>query len=382
MGEKSHQQAAETAPGGQQHPGDALLRVGVSACLLGQEVRFDGQHKRDPFLIDQLGPFVEFVAVCPEVEVGMGIPRETLRLVRIGVNAAKRPPGGADATATRLIAPRSGEDWTERMTAYARRRVALLAKENLSGYVLKKDSPSCGLLRVKRYPDTVPNPVPVPAGEVAVAAAATAAKGKDGAGAERATRPAERDGQGLFAAVLQATFPHLPIEEEGRLCDAKLRENFIERLFAYHRLRALWSSRWTLRSLIAFHTAHKMALLAHEEAGYRRLGRLVALGKSLPRDELRERYQAGFMGVLEKLASPGRHVNVMTHMFGHFSDRLDAEARREILSVIDDHHRGLTPLIVPLTLIRHYVRVLKVPYLEGQTYLDPHPKELMLRNRV
>lgn len=322
------------------------LRLGVSACLVGRPVRFDGQHKRDSFLVDELGPFVTFVPVCPELEVGMGVPRETLRLER----AASRK--GSEPEATRLVS-RSGEDWTERMTSYARTRVAALAREDLSGFVLKKDSPSCGVWRVKTYD----------------------------ADATEAGQPA-RDGQGLFAAELRRVSPHLPVEEEGRLFDAKLRDNFIERIFAYHRLHALWDSRWTLRALVAFHTREKMALLAHDEPGYRRLGRLVASGKSLPRDQLRDRYESGFMEALEKLATPARHVNVLMHMFGHFSDRLSAEARQEVLAVIDDHRKGLVPLVVPLTLLRHYVRVLKVAYLADQTYLDPHPKELMLRNRV
>jgi uncharacterized protein YbgA (DUF1722 family) len=144
----------------------------------------------------------------------------------------------------------------------------------------------------------------------------------------------------------------------------------------------LWATRWTLRSLIAFHTANKMTLLSHDEPGYRRLGRLVGIGKSLPRADLRGRYEAGFMATLEKLATPGRHVNVMTHMLGHFSDRLEPVARQELLGVIEDYRRGVVPLIAPLTLVRHYVRTLKVEYLLDQTYLDPHPKELMLRNRV
>lgn len=322
----------------------ALLRVGVSACLLGQPVRFDGQHKRDGFLVDELGPFVTFVPVCPELETGMGVPRETLHLVRVAASK-----GEAD---TRMVS-RSGEDWTARMTSFARARVAALGREELSGFVLKKDSPSCGVWRVKRYQGDAPD-----------------------------AGPATRDGQGLFAAELQRALPHLPIEEEGRLCDAKLRDNFIERVFAYSRLRALWSSRWTMKALVMFHTREKMALLAHDEPGYRRLGRLVAAGKSLPRDELRAGYQAGFMEALTKLATPARHANVLMHMFGHFSDRLSAEARQEILTVIDDHRKGLVPLVVPLTLLRHYVRLLKVAYLAEQTYLDPHPKELMLRNRV
>jgi uncharacterized protein YbgA (DUF1722 family)/uncharacterized protein YbbK (DUF523 family) len=318
-------------------------RIGVSSCLLGNNVRFDGQHKRDPFLVDALGPFVDFVPVCPEVEVGMTTPRETLRLIRIG---------SARAGNTRMVGTKSDEDWTARMTTYADRRVKALADDHLSGYVLKKDSPSCGLMRVKVYlPD---QPVQQP----------------------------ERNGQGLFAAALQRAFPDLPIEEEGRLNDPHLRDNFIERVFAYGRLQALWASRWTLRTLIEFHTRNKMALLAHDEPQYRRLGRLVAVGKTLPRTELRDRYQTAFMAGLTTPATPGRHANVLSHMFGHFSDALTPNARAETTAVIQDHQRGLIPLIVPLTLIRHYVRVLDVTYLADQTYLDPHPKELMLRNHV
>ena len=315
------------------------LRIGVSACLLGREVRFDGQHKRDAFLVDVLGPFVEFVPVCPEVEVGMSIPREPVRLV-------------GPARSPHMLGQRSGDDWTARMTTFSERRVSALAREGLSGYVLKKDSPSCGLSRVKLYPSDAPDAAP------------------------------DRAGQGLFAAALTRAFPHLPIEEEGRLNDAHLRESFIERVFAYRRLHDLWATRWTLGSLVAFHTANKMSLLSHDEPGYRRLGRLVATAKALPRAELRQRYEAGFMTVLEKLATPGGHVNVMTHMLGHFSDRLEPLARQELLGVVEDYRRGLVPLIAPLTLVRHYVRTLKVEYLLGQTYLDPHPKELMLRNRV
>ena len=307
-------------------------------------MRFDGQHKRDAFLVEALGPFVEFVPVCPEVEAGMSIPREPVRLVR----AADEP----DVTVAKMVGQRSGDDWTARMNAYAAKRVAALRKEALSGYVLKKDSPSCGLMRVKVYPSD-----------------------------QRKAAP-ERVGQGLFAAALVQTLPHLPIEEEGRLNDAHLRESFIERVFAYHRLQGLWATRWTLRSLIDFHTANKMSLLAHDEPGYRRLGRLVATGKTLARAELRERYQAGFMTTLEKPATPGRHVNVMTHMLGHFTDQLEPSACQAILDVLEDYRRGLVPLVAPLTLVRHYVHTLKVEYLLGQTYLDPHPKELMLRNRV
>jgi uncharacterized protein YbgA (DUF1722 family)/uncharacterized protein YbbK (DUF523 family) len=315
------------------------VRIGVSACLLGSEVRYDGQHKRDGFLADELGPLVEWVPVCPEVEVGMGVPREPVRLVR--------GPQGR----TRMLGDMSGADWTERMDAYAEKRAEALAKRELAGYVLKSKSPSCGMERVNLY--------------------ATEAR----------TQPAKQ-GVGLFAAALMRRLPNLPVEEEGRLHDARLRENFIERVFAYHRLRRLWRTRWTLGDLVAFHTAHKMALLAHSTEGYRGLGRLVAEGKRLPRAELRERYESSFMAVLHKVATPGRHANVLTHMLGHLRGKLDDRDRDELFAVIEDHRRGLVPLVVPLVLMRHHVRRLEVGYLLSQIYLDPHPKELMLRNRV
>jgi uncharacterized protein YbgA (DUF1722 family)/uncharacterized protein YbbK (DUF523 family) len=320
-------------------PLGATLRLGISSCLLGNEVRFDGQHKRDRFLVDELGPFVEWVPVCPEVEVGMGIPREPVRLVAA--------PGGP-----RMLAQQSGEDFTERMQRLAAKRVGQLARLELCGYVLKSKSPSCGMERMKVYAST-----------------------EKGA-------PATRDGVGLFAQILLDRLPTLPVEEEGRLGDAALRENFIERVFAYRRLRDLWRTRWTVGTLVAFHTASKMALLAHSTEGYRALGRLVAEGKALPRETLRARYEAGFMGTLKKLATRGRHANVLTHMLGHLKKLLDDGDKHELLASIEDHRRGLLPLVVPLTLLRHHARRLAVPYLLGQTYLDPHPKELMLRNRI
>jgi uncharacterized protein YbgA (DUF1722 family) len=187
---------------------------------------------------------------------------------------------------------------------------------------------------------------------------------------------------GLYAQALREWYPDLPIEEEGRLADARLRENFIERLFAYHRLRQLLGGRFTLGALVAFHTAHKMLLLAHSEVGYRQLGRLVAQAAVLPRAELRVRYQTLFMGTLSKVATPARQSNVLLHMFGHLKDRLDGHDGAELRALIDDYRKGLVPLVVPVTLLRHHVNRLVVPYLEGQIYLDPHPKELMLRNHV
>ncbi len=315
---------------------DDRLRIGVSSCLLGQNVRWDGGHKRDRFLTDELAHFVEWVPVCPEVELGLGTPRPTVRLVRRGADV-------------RMVEPKSGADHTDAMRAYARRRVRELDREDLSGYVLKKDSPSCGMERVKVYPAA-------------------------GAGA--------RDGRGLFAEALLERFPHLPVEEEGRLGDARLRENFVVRLFAYRRLRRLFASRWTAGKLVAFHTAHKLLLLAHVPAAYASLGRLVARARAVPREEVARRYQAEFMEALAHPSSRRLHTNVLQHMAGYFRGRIDVADRDELLALIEEHRLGRLPLVVPLTLVRHHARRLEVTYLLGQVYLDPHPKELMLLNRV
>lgn len=315
---------------------DPRIRLGISACLLGDEVRYDGGHKRDTFLTTALGPFVEWVKVCPEVEVGMGTPRESIRLV--------------DEHGTlRLLTVKTGVDHTAAMTAYSAARVDELQAEDLCGYVLKKDSPSCGMTRVKVY---------------------------SGNG------PGTRTGVGLFARALFERFPHLPVEEEGRLTDPRLRDNFIERVFAYRRLRDLFEGRWTVGDLVRFHTAHKLVLLAHSTQAYTRLGRLVAAAKGADRRSLRERYTAGFMDALTLIATPQRHSNVLQHMVGYFKKTLDAASRAELLASIEDYRLGLVPLIVPITLVRHHVRVHGVDYLERQVYLAPHPKELMLRNRV
>lgn len=317
-------------------PGSAPIRVGISSCLLGEEVRWDGGHKHDRFLTGTFGRFVEWVPVCPEVEVGMGTPREPIRLVRDGEDV-------------RLVGSRSGEDHTTSMRRWAERRVRGLAKLDLCGYVLKRDSPSCGMERVRVFSE----------------------KGMP-----------TRDGRGVFAQSLLERLPMLPVEEEGRLNDPPLRENFIERIFAYRRLRDLFAGRWSVGRLVAFHTAHKLQIMAHAPAAYRELGRLVAEAKTLPRAELRERYETDFMAALGRKATPGRNRNVLEHMLGYFRDDLDAASRAEIAGLIHDYHTGLIPLVVPLSLVGHYARKLRVDYLTGQTYLEPHPKELMLRNHV
>lgn len=317
-------------------PAERPIRIGISACLMGQAVRFDGGHKKDAFLMGALARFVEWVPVCPEVECGLGTPREPIRLVR-------RSGGVA------LVTVRSGLDLTRRMESFVAARASAIARDDLSGFVFKKDSPTCGLARVKVYD---PNGSP------------------------------SKDGRGLFAAAVTERCPHLPVEEEGRLSDPRLREAFIERVFAYWRLRNLFTSRWTVGSLVAFHTAQKLILMAHSPDAYRLLGPIVAHAKTTPRAELERRYTAGFMSGLASLATPGRHANVLQHMVGYFKAALDAASKEELLGAIEDYRRGLVPLMVPITLIRHHVRVHAVSYLAGQYYLQPHPKELMLRNHV
>ena len=312
------------------------IRIGISSCLLGEKVRYDGGHKRDVYLVETFGRFVEWVPVCPEVEMGLGTPRETLRLVRIGKDV-------------RMVMPKTGADHTEAMRVFAERRVSELEKEDLCGYILKKDSPSCGMERVRVF-----DAHGVPA----------------------------KSGRGLFAEALLRHFPHLPVEEEGRLSDPRLRENFIERVFAYRRLQTLFAGRWKLGELVGFHTAHKLLLMAHSPRGYASLGRLVAGGRALPRGELRSRYEGDFMAALAEMATTRRQTNVLQHIVGYLRPHLDDASRGELHSLLEDYRRGLIPLIVPLTLIRHYVRRFEIPYLRGQVYLEPHPKELMLRNHV
>jgi len=312
------------------------LRLGVSSCLLGEAVRYDGGHKRDRFLTDQLGPFVEWVPVCPEVEAGLGLPRPSMRLM-----------GEGGRVHIREVV--SGLDHTPRMQRYAGKRVRGLRSLALCGYVLKKGSPSCGMIRVKLY-------------------------GEKG--------PARREARGLYASALMDAYPNLPVEDEDRMNDPKLRENFIERVFAYRRLRALFSGRWTYRRVGAFHAAHELQLLAHSPLAYRALGELLAEIEGSGRIAFRERYQAEFMQALRRPATRGRNANVLQHAAGYFRKRLDGRVRSELANLIEEYRRGLVPLMVPVTLIAHYVRLYQVESLRGQHFLEPHPKELMLRNHA
>jgi uncharacterized protein YbgA (DUF1722 family)/uncharacterized protein YbbK (DUF523 family) len=314
----------------------SVIRIGVSACLLGAKVRYDGQHKLHQWITGTLGQFVTFVPVCPEVDIGLGTPREAIRIER-------------DGQRDRLVAPKSGADHTAAMEDYARAKCEGLTAMDLSGYILKKDSPSCGMERVRVY---------------------------EGSGM------AQRTGRGFFAKELLARFPILPVEEEGRLNDPWLRENFLERVFSYRRIRDFFAGEWTLGDLVTFHTREKLLLLAHEPRGYTALGRLVASAKGRPRTVLASEYEMQSMTSLSKIATVKKHCNVLQHMAGYFKREGTGADRQELEGVIEDYRAGLVPLVVPLTLIRHFVRRYGAPYLAGQTYLEPSPKELMLRNHV
>ena len=314
------------------------LRIGVSACLLGEEVRYNGGHKRDAFLTDVLGQYVEWVPVCPEVEIGLGTPRPAMRLVRIGGD-------------TRMVTPETGADHTEPMRVYSERRVRELAGERLAGYILKKDSPSCGMERVKLYPAEGGAPV--------------------------------KEARGLFAETLLRLWPDLPVEEEGRLHDPLLRENFVTRIFVRDRWMQGEEEGWTRAALMRFHERHKFLLMARNQAGMRRLGRL--LGESGKQDDARElarAYLAGMTEVLRRPATRRGHTNVLFHLAGFVTDRIDDGDRRELIDSIERYRAGQLPLVVPVTLIRHHVRRLEVEYLRDQVYLEPHPQELMLLNHV
>ena len=312
------------------------ITLGISSCLLGNNVRYDGGHKLDHFLVDTLGQYVDWVPVCPEVECGLPIPREAMHLV-------------GDPEDPRLVTTRTGVDHTARMKRWAKKRTTELEKEELCGFVFKSRSPSSGMRGVKIYTD---------------------------AGMPNTT------GSGIFAHAFMKEFPLLPVEDEGRMHDPGLRENFIERVFVYRSWQEYTRKDGSLGGLVAFHTDHKYLVMAHSQKHYTALGKMVASGKSARRDRLHADYLETLMEGLQLLATPKKNTNVLQHMAGYFKDKISAEEKKELLEVIVSYHDGLVPLIVPITLLKHYVRKYKEAYLSRQVYLNPHPLELMLRNHV
>ena len=301
-------------------------RVGVSSCLLGEEVRFNGGHKRFRFLTDELGPYVDWVPYCPEVEIGLGTPREPIRLSVDG----------------RLVNRSGTLDHTSAMAA-------LPLPAGLDGYVFKAKSPSCGIWGIPRYRDD---------GEASGA-----------------------HGRGLYADRVLAAFPLLAAEDEGRLNDTGLREAFVERVFAAARLRLLFSGSWEARDLVEFHARHKLQLLAHDPLRYRSAGRVAAAGvASLA--ETGAAYAELFLTAMAGRATPGRNANALLHAYSRIGRMLPSSLGADLVARIDAYRRGQVPLSVPVALLAHYAAGGELPWLAAQTYLAPFPAELRLRHAV
>jgi len=307
------------------------IPVAISSCLLGQPVRFDGGHKYDRFINARLTDFLEFRPFCPEVAIGLGIPRAPIRLMKTA--AGIRVLGVRDPTL----------DVTQRLEEYGREVAAQLA--GVCGYIFKARSPSCGMERVKTYH----------------------ANGL----------PARSDGVGVYAQAIMQTHPDLPVEEEGRLNDPGLRDNFIERVFTRWRWQQLQQQGITPARLVDFHARHKLAVMAHNQAAYRRLGQLVAGAGRKGFRGLCERYEQELMQAMQRQATRKSHSNVLQHLQGYFSKQLTAPERAELGALIDDYRLGLAPLAAPLTLIRHHFLHHPNDWALSQTYLEPYPRELM-----
>lgn len=313
------------------------IRLGISSCLLGHNVRFDGGHKMNRYLHDTLAPYVEYVPVCPEVEIGLPTPRPALRQIDAGNGEV------------RLVFSKSGEDITERMQKWAQQRVKELEAEHLDGFVFKANSPSSGMERVKVY---APKGMP------------------------------RKNGVGLFAAAFMKNFPLLPVEEEGRLNDPGLRENFITRIFTLQRFRRMLEHSPSYGAVVDFHTRHKLLIMAHSVEIYREMGRLVAQGKELDFEQFLRSYRVLLLKGLRLKATTRKHTNVLQHILGYFKRDLSKNEKQEAVELIDNYRQGLVPLIVPVTLLNHFVRKFEQEYLHNQVYLHPHPKELKLLNHV
>jgi len=315
---------------------EGRIKLGISACLLGENVRYNGGHQLDRFLTYTLGQYVNYVSVCPELECGLGVPRESMRLV-------------GDPASPRLLTRNTRVDHTHRMVRWAKKRIKELEKENLCGFIFKSNSPSSGMERVKVYDE---KGMPI------------------------------KKGSGIFAKIFMEHFSLFPVEEDGRLHDPKLRENFIERIFAMKHWREVLNERWNVGHLVKFHTRNKLLILSHSEKHYRMMGRMIARGKEIPVKKLYKDYETLLMEALKLKSTIRKNTNVLQHMMGYFKKQLSADEKQEILEIIKQYRSGHIPVIVPVTLINHYVRKYKQPYLTQQTFLNPYPIDLQLRNHV
>lgn len=314
------------------------IPIGISSCLLGQKVRYDGGHKQDKYITETLGSFFDWIPVCPEAELGLGTPRPTIHLQE------------GEKGQSLLIQEKTGQDLSLAMKEYARKRVQKLQKQVIYGYILKSKSPSCGMERLKVY---------------------------RGYGIRPLT-----NGVGHYAQVLKEQWPNLPIEEEGRLCNPVLRENWITRVFAYSGFRTSVHPRPSIGKLMKFHTRWKFSILAHCPTSYRTMGRMLGEAKSSEAKSIALEYESLLMLALQKKATTAKHCNVLEHMLGFFKKTLDNKEKSTLHASVQDYRKGFVPLIVPITLIRHYAELLNVEYLQGQSYLYPHPKELALLSSI
>ncbi len=312
------------------------IKLGISTCLMGVNVRYDGGHKLDRFLTDTLGRYVEYVPVCPEVECGLPVPRESMHL-----------EGNPDSP--RLVTTYTKQDMTNRMVRWAQKRVAELEREDLYGFIFKSNSPSSGMERIRVYNE---KGMPV------------------------------KKGVGVFAKIFMDHFPLLPVEDEARLHNPELREKFIGRIFALKRWREALAKKERQGIVLSFHTKHQLLILSHSPRYYQAMGKLVAKAKDLSLKELYSQYQTLLMEALKSKTTSKKNSNVLMHMMGYFREQLSSDEKKELLEVMDLYRKGHSPLIVPIVLINHYVRKYDQLYLKEQVYLNPHPLELQLRNHV
>lgn len=314
------------------------IKIGISACLLGQKVRYDGQGAHARHLTGVFGNHFEYHPICPEVGCGMGIPREAVRLVGTLENH-------------RLVGRQTGRDWTDAIRTWANGIWPELEKKRLCGFIFKAKSPTSGFSRIKIYP-------------------------------ESGGQPNSYAGIGLFAGMVMKRFPLTPVEDDGRLHDVVLRSNFIERVFVEHRWNRMLDQRPTVKNLVAFHTRHKMLIRAHGVVGYRELGKIVAEGGRANPEELFREYRERMATALSLKPTIRKNVDVLMHILGYFKKILTPDEKQECLEIIENYRNELIPLIVPITLINHYVRKHSVEYLRNQYYLNPHPLDLKLRNHA
>ncbi|HEY3277249.1 MAG TPA: DUF523 and DUF1722 domain-containing protein [Syntrophorhabdaceae bacterium] len=312
------------------------IKIGISTCLLGEKVRYDGGHKLDRYITETLGQYFDYVPVCPEVEYGLPIPREALRLV-------------GDPVSPRLVTVRTRVDHTNGMLGWAERKLGELEGEELCGFIFKSRSPSSGLKGVKVYTDSgMPS----------------------------------HSGAGIFAAAFTRRNPLIPVTDDGRLHDPSLRETFIDAVFVYARWQDLRKKGGKIKDLIDFHTDMKLLILAHSPKHYGMLGRLVAGAGEYEPEELRMSYVNLLMESLRLEATPRKNTNVLLHGMGYFKKQLTSDEKAELLEIIGAYHDGYVPLIVPITLMNHYARKYGELYLKRQYYFNPYPVELMLRNHA